>query len=237
MSSPTRFPNGSGTVRSSDPLGMYGLQDPTKYHTFFTDFDKYAASDWVITVVEAGAGSASEALADADNGVLVITNDSADDDSVFMQWAGGAGNVIENYKFVSGEPLWFKTRFKISDATQSDMIMGLVFKTTTPLANTDGVYFTSADGSAAVSLVVNKNSTATTTSVTTMADDTYVELAFYYNGSDSITAYADGVAVASSAITNLPDDEELSLTFGLQNGAAASKVMTIDYVFVTKQRT
>ena len=35
---------------------------------------------------------------------------------------------------------------------------------------------------------------------------------------------------------NLPDDEELTISFGIQNGAAAAKTMTVDYVFASKER-
>jgi len=36
--------------------------------------------------------------------------------------------------------------------------------------------------------------------------------------------------------TNLPDDEELTVSFGIQNGAAAAKTMTIDYVTAMIER-
>ena len=36
--------------------------------------------------------------------------------------------------------------------------------------------------------------------------------------------------------TNLPDDEELTVSFGIQNGEAAAKTMTIDYVNVICER-
>ena len=37
--------------------------------------------------------------------------------------------------------------------------------------------------------------------------------------------------------TNAPDDEELAVSFGIQNGAAAAKVMTMDYISAGKERT
>jgi len=37
--------------------------------------------------------------------------------------------------------------------------------------------------------------------------------------------------------TNAPDDEELTVSFGIQNGAAAAKVLTVDYVTAMKERT
>ena len=57
MSTPTRFTSGVGTVAKTKTLGMLGMPDPTKFHTFFDDFDRYLASDWVVTTTEAGTGS------------------------------------------------------------------------------------------------------------------------------------------------------------------------------------
>jgi hypothetical protein len=37
--------------------------------------------------------------------------------------------------------------------------------------------------------------------------------------------------------TNAPDDEELAVSFAIQNGEAAAKVMTLDYISAGKERT
>lgn len=238
MPAPARFPSGVTTVAQTDPLGNFGLPDPTKWHVWFDDFDDYAATDWVITTTEAGAGSATEAASSADGGVLVITNDNADNDNDFFQWAGvDSSAVIETWKFVSGKRLFFKTRFKVSDATDSDFVIGLQITDTTPLAVTDGVYFRKDDDDANLDFVVIKDSAATTaTAFATAANDTYMELAFVYDGKSGIEYYKDGVKYGTAALTNLPDDEELTISFGIQNGAAAAKVMSIDYIFVAKER-
>src|SRR5688572_27558300 len=88
MASPVRFSNGVTNVPADDPLGNMGLPDPTKWHTYFNDFDTFVVADWTITTTEAGAGSATEALTDADGGVLLITNDAADNDADFFQKVG-----------------------------------------------------------------------------------------------------------------------------------------------------
>lgn len=41
---------------------------------------------------------------------------------------------------------------------------------------------------------------------------------------------------ATLATTNLPDDEELTVSFGIQNGAAAAKTMSVDYIMAVKER-
>lgn len=206
--------------------------DPTDYHVWFDDFDKYTAGDWTLTTVEAGASSATEAISNADGGVLLITNDSADDDSDFFQWAK------ETFKYESGKRLYFAIRFKTSDATQSDIVAGLQITDTTPLAVTDGIYFRKDDGDTNLDFVVVKDSTATTvTAFSTLADDTWVKLAWYYDGSSSdIDILVNDVVVGSAALTNVPNDEELTISFGIQNGAAAAKTMSVDYIMVAKER-
>jgi hypothetical protein len=200
-------------------------------HVFFDDFDKFAAADWTVTTVEAGAGSATEALANEDGGVLLITNDSADNDSDFFQKVG------ESFKFEAGHRLWFGARIKVSDATESDWVMGLQITDTTPLAVSDGVFFRKDDGDAAIDFVVTKDSAATTsTAVGQCADATWVVLGFVYDGVGKITPYINGAAKAPVAVTNLPNDEELTISFGIQNGAAAAKTMSVDYVYAAKER-
>lgn len=231
---PTRFPNGLSNVSKETFFGSFGSMSPTKYHTYFNDFDAYAAADWSITTVEAGLGAASEAVTDSDGGALLITNDDADNDRDVFFLAG------ESFKFESGKKLWFEAKFQLGDATESDAFIGLAIKTATDpvvTAPTDGVFFRKDDGDASLDFVVTKDSTATTSAaIDTLANATDVTVSFYYNGVDNIAAWVDDVLVDNVATTNLPDDEILSVFFAIQNGAAAAKTMTIDYVFAAKER-
>lgn len=235
---PTRFPGGVTTVGLDNPLAEFGMPDPTVWHCWFDDFDNFVADQWIITTTEAGAGDATEAIASADGGILVLTNDAADDDRDFLQWSGNdASTTVETFKFASGKKLFFKSRFKISDATQSDLVMGLQITDTTPLAVSDGVYFRKDDGDALLDFVVIKDGTATTqTGVATVVADTYLTASFYYDGVSSVHCFVNDSFVGTSATTNLPDDEELTISFGVQNGEAAAKIMSIDYIFVAKER-
>ncbi len=227
----TRFPNGITTTAKDSTLGEFILPSPIKAHVYFEDFDYFTAADWTITTVEAGAGSASEALTNADGGVLLITNDNADNDSDFFNKVG------ESFLFETGKKLWFAARFKVSDATQSDFVMGLQITDTTPLDVTDGVFFQKDDGDTNLDFYVEKDNTATSeAAVATVADDTYLVAGFYYNGVDAIEVYVNDVKQATVATTNLPDDEELTISFGIQNGEAAAKTMSVDYVMAAKAR-
>lgn len=227
MGVPTRFPNGVTNRVKANPLGQFLLPDPTSVHAYFEDFDYYTAADWTVTEV----GVATQALTDIDGGALLVTNAAADNDSSFSQKVG------ESFRFASGKKLWFKTRFKVSDATQSDVVIGLQITDTTPLDVTDGVFFLKDDGDTNIDFHVEKNNTATSsTAIGTLADDTFIELAIYYDGKSEITAYVDGLPKATVATTNMPDDEDMTISFGIQNGEAVAKTMTVDYILAAKER-
>lgn len=224
----TNFPDGVTNVTESATLGSFVNTDPTKAHTWFDDFDSFTAANWTVTETQAGA---TQGVVDGDGGILALVNSAADDDLNAIQWSK------ETFKFEAGKRLWFKARFKVSDATQSDLVIGLQITDTTPLAVTDGTYFVKADGSTSLSLVVTKNSTATTTTgVATLADNTYVSVGFVYDGASKIDVYVNDVRVKSSVTTNLCDDEDLTVSIAVQNGEAAAKTLSVDYVFVAKER-
>jgi hypothetical protein len=225
--STTRFPNGVTNVGEDSLFAALGQLAATQFHTYFEDFDYYNAANWTVTETQAGA---TQALTDGDGGLLLLTNTAADNDLVALQKVG------ESYRFASGKKLFFEGRFKVSNATESDVVMGLQITDTTPLDVSDGVFFLKSDGSTTISLLVEKNGTATTTSVGTLADDTYIRLGFYYDGNSSIQAFVNGTYVATSATTNLVDDEDLTISFALQNGNAVARTMTVDYVYVAKER-
>lgn len=242
MTTPARFPNGVTNVLKSSTLGMFGANDPTKFHTFFDDFDKYTATDWTITTTEAGAGDATEALTALDGGCLLITNDAADNDLDFFQ------KPTESYLVETGKRAWFKAKFKVSDATQSDIIMGLQITDTTPLAVSDGIFFMKNDGDTKIHFVTQKAATpvanvndidlSAISSLGTLADDTFITLGWYYDGAGNTEVYINDNKVytfVDVSATYLPD-HTVTPSFGIQNGEAVAKTMTIDYIFTSKER-
>jgi hypothetical protein len=165
-------------------------------------------------------------------GQLLLTNAAGDNDLDFLQLKG------ESFKLSSSKRAFFEARFKVSDATQSDVVMGLQITDTTPLAVSDGVYFMKDDGDTNLDFHIEKDGTdTTTTAVTTLADDTFVTVGFFIDPNTSQVSYFIGEAEPVGVVnTNLPDDEELTVSFGIQNGEAAAKTMTIDYVNVICER-
>ena len=240
MGSPARFPFGVTTVEKTNPLGMYGLPDPTEWHTYFNDFDTYVAGDWTITNVGV---TPTQALADVDGGALLVTLTAADNDSSFLQKKG------ESFLPTSGKKCIFKARFKVSDATQSDWVFGLQVTDTTPLAAagdgvTDGIFFQKDDGDTNIDFYVQKDATtgqSTSTAIATAAAaDTFMTVAFYFDGARYIYTYMNDVLLTridlTTTLTTYLPDTELTVSFGVQNGEAVAKTMTVDYIFAAQER-
>lgn len=233
MADVTRFENGVSDVLTG-MWSKFGQLSPTAWHKYFEDFDYFVAGDWTITTTEAGNGSATEALTDEAGGVLLVTNDDADNDADFFQKKG------ESFKFAAGKKTFFEARIKTNDATETDIILGLIITDTTPLDASDGVFFLKADGAATVAFKSVMNSVATTqASVATLTDATFVRLGFYYDGASAIEVYVDDVKVATVSVTpgsTLCNDEDLTVSFGIVNGEAAAKTLSVDYIFVAQER-
>ena len=144
----THFTSGVTNVSADGTLGKLKTPAPHKYHSYFNDFDTYLASDWTITTTEDGTGSATEALADGDGGLLLVTNAAGDNDHDFFQL------VKEGFKYEAGKQLAFNMRFKTNDATETDIVAGLQLTDTSPLDVTDGIFFLKSDGATTVTFIV-----------------------------------------------------------------------------------
>lgn len=223
----TRMPNGFTNVSVGSLFQTAILPIPQTCHTYFNDFDTYAAGDWTVTET---SGSATQALTDGDGGLLLLTNTATENDECFLQKVG------ESFTFQAGVPLYFEARFRSSDVTQNDLFCGLMVATATPLAPTNGVYFQSLDGVATVDFKVTGSGTSSTASaITTLTNNTFVNLGFAYNGGDTIWYGVNGVPLGSLPVTNMPTTE-LTVTFGMINGSAGAKTCTYDYVLAVKKR-
>ncbi len=227
----TRFEYGVTNVGQDTLFADMVQPDPTLFHQYFNDFDTYVAGDWVVTETDSGA---TQALTAGDGGLLLVTNTAADDDLVALQKTPAA------WSFTAGKKTFFRARFKVSDATQSDLVIGLQVVDTTPLDVTDGVYFLKADGSTDVSVICRKNATTGSTSasaITTLADDTFVELGWYYDGDSKVYYEVNGSVLGSlDASSAFLPDANVTVSFALQNGEAVAKTMTVDYIYVAKER-
>lgn len=230
--SSTHFPNGVTNASNDSANGTMMFPDPTLFHTFFDDFDGFtaAANEWVSTKVGAG----TNALTAGNGGLLLITNAAADNDNVSLQRIGA-------FAFTANKKAWFATKFQVSDATQSDINMGVVIVDATPLDATDGIYFQKDDGSTSIDVYVRKDATTGSnkkSAVATLADATDIVLSWYYDGAGQLAIGVNGVTVAymDASSTYLPDATNLTVSMFLQNGEAVAKTMTVDYIMAAFER-
>ncbi len=195
------------------------------------DFFSFNASDWTITTVELGTGNAAEAIGDAAGGVLEITNDDADDDSDELQLVG------ESIILASGKPVVFLARIKVDDATDSDLFVGLSATDTDILGGTDnGVLFQKDDGDANLDFGCRAAGAGSLSDTgVDLSDDTWIVVGFRWDGFGTVTPFystdASGknVTELTAVTTNIPTTE-MRISFGVRNGEAAVKKVSVDYI-------
>jgi len=213
-----------------DTLGVGAASDPVAVDVYYDEFADFVgkATAWTITESSAAATEASDTARPT---ALLITNSGTDDHLVQLQLIG------EGFQASSTKPFWFEARVQVDDATQSDMIVGLcITDTSLVAAMSDGIYFRKDDGDANIDFVTEKNLTETAADTTSdLANSTWVRLGIWWDGTTA-TPYVNGTAVTGASTTNIPDDEALTISFAVQNGETAARVMKVDYVKVAQIR-
>lgn len=232
----TRFPNGvnNGAENTIWGGGM-PYPDPCAFHEYFEDFDYFLATDWTITETQAGA---TQALANGDGGLLLLTNSAADNDINQVQKVGASFLPVVAKRF------FMDAIFQLSDVVDSDFAIGIQLPNvdgTTLATATDGIFFLKADDAATVTLYVRQdNATGSLNSgaIATLVNATNVRLSCYYDGNgrlyyavnNAVLGYIDGIT--ASILPNTACAPIISL----KNGAAAAKTATIDRLVVIQER-
>lgn len=227
---PTHFTNGVSNVVAGNPLYEFGMLDPTVWQVFWDDFiHEPFSTEWTITATSAGAGTSAISTPDAAGGLARITTAANENDGLFAQTIG------EIFLLQDGKKAFLKTRISVGDAAQSDWIVGLHSTDTTPQDATMRWLFESVDGSAAVYFNNDDNTTDTdSATISTMVDDTFVTLAAYWDGIDTVRCYENNVLI-DSFTCDVPG-AEMAVGFGYLNGAAGAETTDIDYIFVANER-
>ena len=234
MSNPTRFLNGVATVTSSNPLGNYPLPDP--FHTsgstgkdvvtYSNDFmDLGNAASRTTTGV-----SSTFALTEGVGGIGILTPGGTTTASSIYRTAAA-------FQFIAGNKFWFIQRVKYSAVGTG--ITGYFGMIKTGAATTDSLLF-KLDATGVVSFVSTVNNVPTTllTTVTTATAGGWLDLAFYFDGTD-ILVYSSDVVVgrisgasigsASTTLTNA------ILTPITQITPAATETVSLDYTLVAQE--
>jgi len=210
-------------------------------HRFTEDFccDELS-SCWIETKVERGSGMATAVCPDMVNGVLWLLTNNADNDSYELVQDCECWKLLPNY------PLYAEIRFMLTDPLQSEFWFGLINAAAYfPMyAPRDFVVFDIDDEDNEVDFHVCKDTVQTTNlALTLLAPYTWIRLGFHFDGAGTVRWFVlrDGDAPqycisTGQVTTNIPDDEELALGFGLRNGEAESKGLFVDYVKCVQKR-
>lgn len=243
---PTRYPGGLTTALPGDALNNLPYPDPTKVSSFWVDqswewVDACATTPvgWTVTAVGVTPTRTAPEVA-AMFGALTVTNTAADNDSCFIQ---SKGHVAASD---ATKRLQYACRVAMSDATESDVIMGVTATDTTPIGAatseetgvTDGIFFLKIDGATDWRFYVRSGSTtiASAVSLGTVVASTPDALAFDYNPQNKeIKVYVNNVHKTTVTATTFPAGVQFA-QMGIQNGAAVAKTLQVDWVLASQER-
>jgi hypothetical protein len=186
----------------------------------------YRAADFTVTATGTSPITASV----LPGAVALITTAATDFTGDNIQALGS------QFKIQTDKPMYFGAKITVSDATQSDLVVGLFGVDTTLTAASSahaldigagGIGFTKLD---AVTTVNFKTFTATAEKNTASAitlDDTAHVYEFYWNGA-ALHGYVDGVLVA--CFTSNVTTEVLTPSIAFRAGEGAAKTCTIHWM-------
>lgn len=217
------------TDKASNPRlwDQFEFGNPTVLSSLIEDFHYYVPASWTATVVGSGTHAVS---ATEPNGAILITNSAADDDSVSLQKIG------PSFQPAVGRVLWFEARVQISEATQSDLVIGLCSTNTTPLVQVNGIIFRKPDGATNLQFETTNTSVASIDAAVLAAVSaaTYITVGFRVTGTSLVEYFLNGQKKGQFT-GNIPT-VALRPTIHVQNGDANARTGTIDYVAAAQTR-
>ena len=235
MGNPTRLQAGLSTAYQNEVFYSYPYPDP--FHTgstqalgstsYMNDFNTLIGTDFTVS-----GASSTFALTSGVGGIAVLTPGGT-------TTASAAYKAAPSFQFIQGNRFWYSARFKVSAVSGAiSYYVGL----RNGASATDGIWFTKAASTTAISLVSTVNSTSTTlvANVATAVANTYVEVGFYYDGTD-LLVYANSTLVAritsptigstSTTLTNAVIGQVFQLT------PVATETMSVDFVGTAQEVT
>lgn len=190
-----------------------------------------------MTVTEAGAGDTTCVNAATAGDCLLVTTAANEYDGINLQAKG------EKFKLETGKPLYFGCKLKVSDATQSDLFLGIAETDTTLMATSsahaialggDGVFFSKLDASTTIAFKNYLDGAQTNTAdYGTALDTDYHVYEFYWNG-ESVKGYIDNVLVGT--FTASLGDGDMTPSINFRAGEAVAKTCTIAWMRIIQLR-
>lgn len=237
----TRFPLGANIAALGTIFSNLPFPDVSAYHIYNQDFDQFVAADWTVTETQAAA---TQALVAGDGGQIALVNSAANADVNQIQKLPAA------FLLAAGKQLFMKFRCKVDDATLAAMAIGLqvVNADGTTLASAlDGMFFLKPAAATALNVYCRKDNAAgsnVAAGVANMANDTFMDMAIYYDaGAGNPTGAArmyyaiDGTVKGyiDASSTYFPD-AILAPIAVVKNGSGVARTMTIDQMFIAQER-
>jgi len=180
-------------------------------------------------VTETGAGSCTIVNSATAGIAMLLTTDDAEYEGIQLQAKG------EAFKLTTDKPFYFGIKCSISDATQSDLLIGLchthadLVKTAVAheiaAADVEGVFFWKADAGTIIKAKTYVAGAETATANSATAMDTSAHIYEITWDGTTINFYVDGILVTSTA-ASLPT-EDLTPSINLRTGENAAKTMSI----------
>ena len=250
---PTNF---EGFINARQPQDVFAFFDDFMGCSWALDADSVAgttttaSNPWQLTDVSTSAAT-THACLDATystpstmGGILAITTTVTTDAGVNLQVAGQQFVVDQDI----GLPLFFETRFRVTDVSNADVFIGLS-KVDVEIITTgldDGIGFIMKSGVLYATAAESSTEKEVDCGITE-TDDQWVRARFHFDGGDSVVfsvdSNDDGVfdyvttLKVSTGIHYLPDDQSLTPTIDVITGTTASaEVVGIDYVYCAQQR-
>jgi len=165
--------------------------------------DTYRAADWTVTATGTAPVAASIV---PDAKILISSEASTDYTGDNMQLLGS------KFKFESGKPVYFRADITMSQATQSDLLVGLCGVDTHLTAasaghaiavEAGGAFFSKLDGATAINFKTYRTTVEGNTAAAGTMDTARHVYEIYYDGA-TLHGKIDGVEIAEFS-TTLPD--------------------------------
>ncbi len=193
--------------------------------------DVWRAGDFTITATGTSPITSS-VVADA---VALITTGANEYDGDNIQLVGS------QFKLEAGKPCYFGAKLSVSEATQSDLLVGLcgVDSTLTNASEShaiavgaSGVFFSKIDAVTAINFKTYSTATETNSAAVGTLDTSAHVYEFFFDGTD-LAAFFDGVQVAG--FTTYPG-EVLTPSLCFRAGSAGEKTCTIHWMRAIQAR-
>jgi len=193
---------------------------------FKNKYDIDSTNSWKQTAV--GSGTALVCI-DGRGGRAKATNGATDNNYYFYE------SLYEIAKLHSGKHLHIRGTIEIADVDQADWFWGICSRLASGNLfdnRVDSVGFYGTDGSANINAECRKSGTATpATALDTLTDATEMILGIHIKGVTEAYFYTeDEDGYRSLVRTNLPDDEEMCVSFGCRNGQAVANSLTVGQI-------